>query len=331
MPDPTPAPPIPTPPSDALSPRSSEGVVTTLQQTPRIGADSDLLPVYLLRFDREATRRAYTNDLTRFFESDIVTLRMARSVTFVHVNRHIETLQADGFRPSTIQRRVSGIRGFFSWLLALGFLDRNPADRQVIRRGAEVDRNQNAITVLSTSQARRLVAAARETGEAAPRDTALIQTLLYGALRRSEAAAMDAEHLRMSGPYWVLHLPQTKGGSDQHVKLPAHVVEAISEMSAAYGITSGPLWRSLSNNSRGRRLSARSIYTIVNKTAVRAGIDVEVGVHTLRHTACTLAIEGGATPQQVQTHARHKKLETTMMYVHQRDKLRYNASDYINL
>lgn len=141
---------------------------------------------------------------------------------------------------------------------------------------------------------------------------------------------MDVEHIRPLGHYWVLDLPHTKSGTDQYVKIPAHVVEQIDEMKLAYGIVDGPLWRSVSNNSRGNRLSERSIYGIVDKAARRAGLPAEIGAHSLRHTGCTLAIEAGASIQQVQVHARHKNIETTMMYVHQRDRLRDSAADYIH-
>lgn len=298
---------------------------------PNAGMDTDLVPIYLLRFDRSHTRRSYTNDLVQFFGSEIVTLRMARAVTFVDVNEHIQALQDAGYRPATIQRRVSGLRGFFDWLVALELLPRNPADRQLIRR---VDRNrksERAITVLTRDQARALVDATEHHGRAAIRDRAIVMTMLHGALRRSEVAAMNREDIRRIGEYWVLELPVTKGGLDQIVKLPAKVVEAIEENCEEYGIPAGALWRSLSNRSRGRRLGERSIYSVVSRAAAYAGLHDTIGAHTLRHTACTLAIEGGATPQQVQAHARHKKLETTMAYVHQRDRLRDNASDYIDL
>ena len=142
---------------------------------------------------------------------------------------------------------------------------------------------------------------------------------------------MDFDHLRMVDRYWVLDLPYTKGGTDQFIKVPNHVAEAIQAHKSHYGYQSGPVWRSLSNNSLGMRLSTTSIYTIVQSTAERAGISARVGAHTLRHTGCTLAIESGASLQQVQAHARHKNLETTMIYVHQRDRLSDSAADYIDL
>jgi len=294
--------------------------------------DADLLPVYLLRFDREQTRRAYLSDITQLFNSEYVTLRMARKVNFVHVNALIQQLQESGLKSSTLRRKVSAIRGFYNWLEALGLVDTNPANKQLVRR---IDRNaksQSTTTVLTREQAALLIEATSQDGESAVRDRALLLTMIHCALRRSEAAAMDVEHLHTTGPYWVLDLPRTKGGSDEYVKIPAHVVDAIDHVKAHYGVHSGALWRSLSrNDSRGNRLSPDGIYGVVKRTAERAGLGATVGAHTLRHTGCTLAIEAGASPQQVQTHARHKRLETTMGYIHQRDKLRDSAADFINL
>ncbi|MEM1042080.1 MAG: tyrosine-type recombinase/integrase [Bacteroidota bacterium] len=294
--------------------------------------DADLLPVYLLRFDREQTRRAYRSDLLRLFRSEFVTLRMAQQLNFVHLNAYVRELQSSGLQSSTVRRKISAIRGFYSWLIALDLVKTNPADRSVIRR---VDRNSKSnlpITVLTKQQARLLVEATNLNGGAAVRDWTLVNVLLHCTLRRSEAAAMDVSHVRSSGPYWILDLPRTKGGANEYVKVPAFLVESIETMKQYYGIEGGALWRSLSrNSSRGNRMSPSAIYEVVRRTARRAGLDAKIGAHTLRHTGCTLAIESGASLQQVQTHARHKRLETTMTYVHQRDKLKDSAADYIKI
>ncbi len=297
----------------------------------RIDDQVDLVGAYLQRFDRAATRRGYGNDLFDFFGRENVRLEDARAVTFLHVNKYIAQLDANGRKPTTIKRRIAALRGFFEWLVALDLLDKNPAHRKLLRRVRSTTTHDKTLIFLTAQQAQRLLDAADESGEAAPRDRALILTLLHCVLRRSEAAAMDVEHVRPLGHYWVLDLPHTKGGSDQYVKIPAHVVDEIDAMRDAYGIKEGPLWRSLSNNSRGNRLSERSIYGIVEKLAKRAGLPGEIGAHSLRHTGCTLAIEAGASIQQVQSHARHKNIETTMLYVHQRDRLKDSAADFIHI
>ncbi|OZC04636.1 hypothetical protein BSZ36_07215 [Rubricoccus marinus] len=293
--------------------------------------DSDLIRLFLLRYDRPNTRRSYERDLQSFFGTEVVTLNQARQVTFVQVNGYIQALEDADYAPATLRRRIASLRGFFAWLIALGALDTNPADRHVIRRVKRSGGSDRAITVLSKEQSRQLIEAVDMDHASGVRNRALLYTLLHCVLRRSEAAAMNFEHVRPVGRHWVLDLPSTKGGADQFVKLPDLVRNQLDDLSSYYGATSGPVWRSLSPNSYGRRLSTTSIYDIVNKTARKAGIQATVGAHTLRHTGCTLAIEAGATVQQVQTHARHKNLETTMIYVHQRDKLADSAADFIDL
>jgi site-specific recombinase XerD len=294
-----------------------------------VATEADLIPIYLLRFDREHTRRAYYNDLRQFFGSEAVSLQMARAVDFRHVNEHLAALEAAHAKPATMQRRIAAIRGFYAWLVALQLVSHNPADRQLVRRVRKERAKDRLVTVLTREQAQRLLAGASRHAVTDVRDRALLLTLLHCVLRRSEAAAMDFSHLQPSGPYWVLNLPRAKGGSNQFVKVPEHVVAAIMDMGAHYGFSEGPVWRSQSNNSCGRRLSDRAIYGIVSRAAQCAGLEKSIGAHTLRHTGCTLAIEAGATLLQVQTHARHKNIETTMIYVHQRDRLKHSAADYI--
>ena len=308
---------------------------TILIRSSRTGVAQDtsnLLPIYLLRFDRPQTRRAYENDLKQFFMSEVISLEMARIMTFVDVNGHIAQMEAAGARPSTLQRRVAAIRGFYEWLAALNLVQNNPANRQVVRRIRRVSSKDRPITVLTADQARRLIAASAYADEAAMRDRTMLTVMLHCVLRRSEVSAMDVAHVRQIGGYWVVQLPATKGGSEQYVKMPNHVKQLVDDMMAEYGISSGPLWRSMSkNSSNGRRLSPGGVYRVVKRTAERAMLSEEIGAHTLRHTGCTLAIESGASLQQVQTHARHKNIETTMIYVHQRDKLRDSAADKIKI
>lgn len=306
------------------------------QSASRLGraftAQSDLVPLYLLRFDRENTQRAYRRDIESFFGSEVVTLEMASAVTFSDVNGALQKLDRDGKSPATQRRFIASLRGFFAWLTALGFLDLNPADRHLVRKVARASASEDLVTVLTRDQAHDLLAAVDRECETGPRDCALVSVLLNCVLRRSEASGMNVEDLRQSGAHTVIHIRKAKGGANQVVKIPPRVAQIVRSFIDSQGYTSGPIWRSFSTNaSRGRRLSGSSIYKIVRKLGERAGIAERVGAHTLRHTGCTLAIEGGASLQQVQSHARHKSIETTMRYVHQRDRLANNAADFIDL
>ena len=292
-------------------------------------AQSDLVELFLLRYDRENTRRAYARDLETFFGCPVVTLEMATTVTFMDVNQAIERLESENKSPATQKRFLASLRGFFGWLAALGFIDINPADRHLVRRIPNSD--DGVVTVLTRDESVRLLAEVDLGKPSGPRDYALVTTLLNCVLRRSEAAAMNVEDIGTAGGHSYLTLRRTKGGANQVVKIPERAATVLSDYLATEGYTTGPVWRSVANRNRGQRISGSAIYKIVSKLATKAGISGQVGAHTLRHTGCTLAIEGGASLQQVQVHARHKKIDTTMRYVHQRDRLANSAADFIDL
>src|SRR5690554_4438098 len=238
--------------SDSLPLRKPDGAAARV----------DILQTYLQRFDRDQTRRAYETDIASFFGTSELTLELVRAVSFLEINQYLADLEASGYKPSTLKRRLAALRGFFDWLRALELIDRNPTERQLLRKIRGSTARDRKIVFLSSDQARRLIDATSSHGESALRDRALLLTLLHCVLRRSEAAAMDVSHVRPLGRYWIVDLPDTKGGADQYVKIPEHVVEAIDEMRRHYGIDHEPLWRSLSNNSFMKRLSDRSIYSV---------------------------------------------------------------------
>jgi integrase/recombinase XerD len=178
--------------------------------------------------------------------------------------------------------------------------------------------------------------AAGQNALARTRDTALFHVLTYGGLRRSEAAAMNWDHITQEGVFHVLALPETKSGVPQDVKLQPVVIHHLREYGTELELhgysAQGAVFISLSRNrSHGARLTDQSINLIVKKYAALAGVPRNITAHMFRHTCCTLAIEGGAKPQQVQAHLRHKDLKTTMRYYEDRERLLDNASDYIKM
>jgi len=293
--------------------------------------DANLTPVFLQRYDREQTRISYRNDLSHFFGTAFITLRMVTRISFLHINEYLTSLERDGYKSNTLKRRVACLRGFFDWLLALELIPSNPLNKQLLRRIRSSGSNDARIMFLTANQVNDLIQAVSDNPNTGIRNAALIRTMIHCVLRRSEVTAMNVSHIRPLGHYWIVDLPETKSGADQYVKIPAHVVDDIESMKNHYNINSGALWRSLSNNNKGGRLSPQSVYNIVRNGARKAGITESIGAHTLRHTGCTLAIDAGASFKQVQTHARHKRIDTTMVYIHQRDKLRDSAADYIHI
>jgi len=315
--------------------KTTESISIVRTASPRIGY-AQPLDDFLAGQLSERTRRAYATDLREFFGTRHVTPQQVHDVTFQDVVAYRNDLAARGCKRTTINRKLSSLKSFFRMMVAAGILERNPADSSLVR-GYRVDDSLTG-KAIPTLALRRILEAisAVEDDLVRTRDTALFHLLTYGGLRRSEAARMDWEHIRQEGVFYVLSLPDTKSGILQDIKLQPVVIHHLQEYAAAlkrhgYG-TSGAVFLSLSRNrSHGQRLTGQSINLIVKRYARRAGVPSKVTAHMFRHTCCTLAIEGGAKPQRVQAHLRHKDLKTTMRYYENRERLVDNASDYIKV
>ena len=303
----------------------------SVAQPPTGGLRGDLIPLFLLRYDRETTRRSYRDSLARFFGTDAVTLEMAQAVTSPAVNEHVAAMEEAGYAAATINGRLSVLRAFYGWLGALRVVRHNPVDTALVRRVPIGDWRDQHVPVLTLAEARDLVDSCDLDTTIGCRDEALIRVLIQCCLRRGEAAGLDFEHVRQVGRHWALTIPRAKGGADQYVKAPDNVVASIGRLAERYGSETGPVFRSVQRGKRnGRRLSGRAVNDIVKRAAERVGLP-SVTAHVLRHTGCTLALEGGASILQVQNHARHRQVSVTIRYVHQRDRLANNAADFIHL
>lgn len=308
---------------------------------------ANLLAAFLRKYDNPNTRQSYENDLAHFFgwmqapESPVEDAQriygadagMVRQVTFLHAQQYISAM-IDSYSLRTMHRKMSTLRRFFRFCCSLQVLATNPFDSELVQRPKSVSEANYAPEWLSLEEARALLRSASVSSKTGPRDYAMILLMLTAALRRSEVAGVDVEHIRSVGDYWILDIPSSKSGR-QFRKLTTDTILAIDTLRAAYGITSGPLFRSLSNRSKQQRLTPDAVYRIVKRLARYASIGSDkakrIGAHTLRHTSITAAIEGGASVQQAQHLAGHASVNTTMIYVHQRDRLKDNAADYIKI
>lgn len=284
----------------------------------------------------ERTRRAYHADLCHFFGTEDISLDQVRDVSFHDLVAYRNELADQGYKRTTINRHLASLKAFFKMMNAAGFIEKNPADSALVR-GYRLEENLTGKAIQQRAL-KQLIAALMEEEDdlVRTRDLAIVHVLIYGGLRRSEAANMSWDDLTQEGAFHVLKLPQTKTGVPQDIKLQSiviHQLDLYRQALLAHGYAAeGKVFISLScNRSHGQPLTDQSINLIVKKYALKAGVHQRVTAHMFRHTCCTLAIEGGAKPQQVQAHLRHKDLKTTMRYYENRERLTDNASDYIRV
>ncbi len=165
------------------------------------------------------------------------------------------------------------------------------------------------------------------------RDYAILTLMITGGLRTIEVIRADVGNLGTVGDFTVLYV-QGKGRAEktEYIKISPRVEKAVRVYLKARGAADEdqPLFTSLSNNSKGKRLSTRSIRGIVKARLKEAGYDSQrLTAHSLRHTAVTLSLLAGKDITEVQQFARHANIATTMIYNHSLDKAKNSCSEAI--
>ena len=253
------------------------------------------------------TIETYTKNLRAFFSW--VQNNGVINPSFEDVKAYRDYLN-QSYKPSTVQAYIFVIRRFFEFTEQSGLYP-NVAGKI---KGATISREFKK-DYLTASQVKGVVE-----GVTNPRDKAIIMLMVTCGLRDVEVSRAKVEDLRTMGANTVLFI-QGKGREEkaEFVIVPPTVEAIIRAYLATRKDVKGtePLFTSVSNNSKGAPLTTRSISSICKNAMISAGYNSDrLTAHSLRHTAVTLALLGGATIQEAQQFARHRNINTTQIYAH---------------
>jgi site-specific recombinase XerD len=271
---------------------------------------------WFANIDNPRTRRAYQNDLEDFCA--FVGLTGAdefRAVTRAHVLAWRAQLESRGLAGATIRRKLAALASLFDHLLENNAVAGGNPVHGVKR--PKIETNEGKTPALGDDQAKLLLEAPDTETVKGVRDRAILAVLLYHGLRREEAARLTMgdlverrgiKHLRVHG----------KGKKIRFLPLhpvAAERIYAYLEWDSARDTSSGPLFRSIRGKTTGAGVTANGLYTVVAYWARVAGIEVNgLGVHGLRATAATNALEHDADIAKVQMWLGHANISTTRLY-----------------
>ncbi|QEO10551.1 tyrosine recombinase XerC [Protaetiibacter larvae] len=219
-----------------------------------------------------------------------------------------------GLAPTTLARRTSSARTFTAWLTRTGELASDPGLRlRTPRSGRRLPRvltRPQLDTILERLQRR-----ADDDDPIARRDLAVVELLYASALRVSELVGLDradidreARTLRVLG----------KGARERVVPFGAPAARALDAYleSARPRLATSASGDAVLLGTRGGRLNTRSVYELIARELAEFPGSGPAGPHTLRHTAATHLLDGGADLRIVQELLGHASLATTQLYTH---------------
>jgi integrase/recombinase XerD len=268
------------------------------------------------------TRRAYENAIRDFMAfTGIARPEEFRTVTRAHIIAWRDELARRGLGGGTVRHRLSSLASLFEYLCDQNAVTHNPV-KGVAR--PKTESAEGKTPAIGDHQARKLLAAPNDDSVGSKRDRAMLSTLLFHALRREELCKLrvrDFRHTRKGVP----HLKVSgKGGKTRYVPLHPGTNALIHDYLAAAGHDAddaGALFRPIRNNRTGKTegaITADGVYRIVR--GYSAALGFEIGVHALRATAATNALDHEADIAKVQEWLGHANIATTRIYDHRRTR-----------
>lgn len=274
------------------------------------------------------TRDTYQVGLRRFVEW----VEGHRTLTDNLIIDWKAALLKDGLRPNTVNTWLAAVRSFFAWATAARRIPYNPAaDIKGARRKGTAQRHLRE--TLTNSEINRVLAQPDLTTDIGKRDCAILHLMAYTAARTIELHRADLANLSTEAGRLVLYVRGKGHVEADELIVIAHSAaqNAIHTWLAKRGDEPGALFTSLSQRSRGGRLSLRSFRELIKGYYRAAGVHGQrKTAHSLRHTAISNAVRHGAPVEKAQSMARHANVSTTMIYVHETDRVEHPAEDFIN-
>ena len=273
---------------------------------------------WFANIQNEHTRRAYKRDLQDFMTFvGIERPEELRQVARAHVIAWRSDLVDRGLAPATVRRKLSAIASLYNALCEANAVTLNPVHG--VARPNEGS-NEGKTPAIGPKEALALLKAPEDDTVLGLRDRAILSTLLYHGLRRAELARLRVRDLQSREG--VMHLEiQGKGSKIRFVALAPHTLDAVERYLEVAGHAEdlhGPLFRPTRNSRTGeleRPLDPNSINRIVQKYGQQIGIrDPRFSAHSLRATAATHALYGGADVGEVRRWLGHARANTTQMY-----------------
>ena len=286
---------IKTPPSNIVPPQGTEELVDSFLSSQDVKLSSKLL---------------YRRTLKQYFNWVEKKGYLLSEIARPQLLEYKSELFLSGRSSLTVGSYITSVRRFYEWAEANKYYPnvakgiKTPKRKQQFRKQPLLP--SQATALLNHSQAGTL------------RDFAIVNLLLRTGLRTIEAIRAEVEDITLKGSQRVL-LIQGKGRDekDNFVILTDKAYQPIAQYLATRGDLAGsePLFTSTSNNSKGGRLTTRTISYIAKEGLKAIGLNEKTfTAHSLRHTTAVNILRAGGSLEAAQFTLRHANPATTQIY-----------------
>ena len=245
-------------------------------------------------------------------------------VTFCEENAHLTRWQQlnhqiirgfviwrhqQGLSGRSLQRELSSLRSFFSFLITQDVLDHNPA--QGVRAPKSGKRLPKNLDIEQTEQLLKI----NQSDPLALRDMAIMELFYSSGLRLAELVSLNIDSIDLNAASVIVI---GKDRKERRVPVSSKALEAIGRwLDVRKKLLKGEADQpALFLSNRGQRLSPRAVQVRVKQWAKHQGLNVPVHPHMLRHSFASHILESSGDLRAVQELLGHADIATTQIYTH---------------
>ena len=276
----------------------------------------------------EGSKDTYKRNLKQFFQW-LHAAKISQPVA-ADIIAYKKDLLDKNLSPLSISNYITAVKQFFNWAYASGLYANISMQ---IKPTSGSRKGHFCKDALSGEQALVMLNSIDRSTMSGKRDYALVNLMLRCGLQSIEVVRANIGDLQQKEHRQVLWI-QGKGrlAKDEFIVLNDDSLTPLKEYINERGPlrNQDPLFVSLSNRNDQKRLTTRSIRRVVKIIFRGMSLDSpRFSCHSLRHTAVTFALKGGAEIREVQRMARHASVLTTERYAHDLDTLDSPAEDAV--
>lgn len=218
---------------------------------------------------------------------------------------------AKNVNPRSQSRTISGLKGFFNYLIFEDYRKTNPLELiETPKLGRKLP------DTLSIAEIDALIGAIDLSSKQGERNRAILETLYGCGLRVSELTNLkisdlyfDEGFIKITGKGDKQRLVPIGRTTEKYINIYRNEIRSHQKIDPKAKDT-------LFLNQHGRPLTRAMIFTIVKQLAAHAGIRKSISPHTFRHSFATHLLENGADLRAIQQMLGHESITTTEIYTH---------------
>ena len=220
-------------------------------------------------------------------------------------------LARENLSPTSVNRLISAMRGFYKFLMFDRHITKNPAeDLQSQQTTAYLPK------FLNQDEMEKLLQIPDVSGEIGLRDRAILETMYACGLRVSEVCSLQISDVELDAGILTC---KGKGNKTRKVPMGKSAVEWLKSYLAKRRKNENFEVQNLFVSMYGKSVSRQEIFILVKECGIKIGRD-DISPHTLRHSFATHLVQNSADIRSVQQMLGHADISTTQIYTHITDK-----------